>query len=99
VWTRPTPDRDETWVRPSYIPNPQQQPVIQPREEPRPLYAPAPEFKPAETPDKQKEMPEGPKMPGEAGRGADPERRGLKGAGAAAAQRADGRARRRPRCG
>lgn len=65
VWTRPTPDRNEDWVKPSYIPAPQQQPLIQPREEPRPLYSPsAPEFKPAEMPDKQSEMPEGPKMPG-----------------------------------
>ncbi|GBF92835.1 hypothetical protein Rsub_05454 [Raphidocelis subcapitata] len=64
VWTRPTPDRDENWVRPSYVPQPQQQPMIQPREEPRPLYTPStPEFKPAELPDKQSEMPEGPKMP------------------------------------
>lgn len=66
VWTRPTPDRNEDWVKPSYIPPPQQAPVILPREEPRPLYAPAaPEFRPAETPDKQSEMPEAPKMPGE----------------------------------
>jgi hypothetical protein len=65
VWTRPTPDRNEDWVKPSYIPSPQQQPIFQPREEPRPLYTPsAPEFRPAEMPDKEKEMPEGPKMPG-----------------------------------
>jgi hypothetical protein len=65
TWSRPTPDRNEQWVKPSYIPAPNQAPVIQPREEPRPLYSPAPEFKPAENPDKQKEMPEAPKMPGE----------------------------------
>jgi len=66
VWTRPTPDRNEDWIKPSYVPKPQQQPMIQPREEPRPLYSPsAPEFRPAEMPDKQGEMPEGPKMPGE----------------------------------
>ncbi|KIY98659.1 hypothetical protein MNEG_9303 [Monoraphidium neglectum] len=63
VWTRPTPDRNEDWVKPSYIPQPQQQPGFAPREEPRPLYSPAPEFRPAEAPDKQTEMPEGPKMP------------------------------------
>lgn len=68
VWTRPTPDRNEDWVKPSYVPQPQQQPLIQPREEPRPLYSPsAPEFRPAELPDKQTEMPEGPKMPGALG--------------------------------
>lgn len=62
VWTRPTPDRDENWTRPSYVPN---SPVYQPplREEPRPLYSPAPEFKPAEQPDREREMPSGPKMP------------------------------------
>ncbi|KAI8471405.1 MAG: hypothetical protein J3K34DRAFT_417573 [Monoraphidium minutum] len=63
VWTRPTPDRNEEWIKPSYMPKPQQ-PSILPREEPRPLYSPAaPEFRPAEMPDKQSEMPEGPKMP------------------------------------
>jgi hypothetical protein len=72
MWTRPTPDRDESWVKPSYVPPPQQQPIIQPREEPRPLYAPAaPEFRPSEAPDKTTEMPEGPKMPGERGSGDD----------------------------
>lgn len=66
TWTRPTPDRDETWTKPSYVPTPGQSPVIQPyRSDDQPLYTPsAPEFKPAELPEQQKEMPKGPNMPG-----------------------------------
>lgn len=66
TWTRPTPDKDETWTKPSYVPTPGQSPVIQPyREDNQPLYTPsAPEFKPAEMPEQQKEMPKGPNMPG-----------------------------------
>jgi hypothetical protein len=53
-------------VKPSYVPRPETQPVVQPwrQDEDRPLYTPAPEFKPAELPEKTKEMPEGPAMPG-----------------------------------
>lgn len=67
TWTRPTPDRDETWTKPSYVPRPGQSPVVQPYErENQPLYTPsAPEFIPAERPEQQKEMPKGPDMPGE----------------------------------
>jgi hypothetical protein len=67
VWTRPTPDRDEDFTRPSYIPQPGGSPVIQPyRRDDQPLYTPStPEFKPAELPEQQKEMPKGPTMPGE----------------------------------
>lgn len=67
MWTRPTPDKDETWTRPSYVPTPGQSPVITPyRTDDQPLYTPsAPEFKPAEMPEQQKEMPKGPTMPGE----------------------------------
>lgn len=66
TWTRPTPDKDETWTKPSYVPTPGQSPVITPyREDDRPLYTPsAPEFRPAELPEQQKEMPKGPEMPG-----------------------------------
>jgi hypothetical protein len=66
TWTRPTPDRDETWTKPSYVPTPGGSPVIQPyRTDDQPLYTPsAPEFKPAELPEQQKEMPKGPTMPG-----------------------------------
>lgn len=67
MWTRPTPDRNEDWVKPSYVPQPNQQPIIQPwrQDEGKPLYAPSgPEFAPAELPEKTKEMPEGPTMPG-----------------------------------
>eukprot|EP00195_Chlamydomonas_chlamydogama_P004121 CAMPEP_0202920020 /NCGR_PEP_ID=MMETSP1392-20130828/76640_1 /ASSEMBLY_ACC=CAM_ASM_000868 /TAXON_ID=225041 /ORGANISM="Chlamydomonas chlamydogama, Strain SAG 11-48b" /LENGTH=101 /DNA_ID=CAMNT_0049613497 /DNA_START=245 /DNA_END=550 /DNA_ORIENTATION=+ len=66
IWTRPTPDRDADFVKPSYIPSPTTTPLYQPgrREEDRPLYTPAaPEFKPAELPEKAKELPSGPKMP------------------------------------
>eukprot|EP00882_Tetradesmus_deserticola_P019587 GHRQ01021092.1.p1 GENE.GHRQ01021092.1~~GHRQ01021092.1.p1 ORF type:complete len:245 (-),score=27.71 GHRQ01021092.1:347-1081(-) len=66
VWTRPTPDRDEDFTRPSYVPTPGGSPVVQPYREDQPLYAPsAPEFKPAEMPEQQKEMPKGPTMPGD----------------------------------
>jgi hypothetical protein len=66
VWTRPTPDKDEDFTRPSYVPTPGGSPVIQPfRRDDQPLYTPsAPEFKPAELPEQQKEMPKGPTMPG-----------------------------------
>lgn len=65
TWTRPTPDRDENWTKPSYVPTPGQSPVITPyRGDDQPLYTPsAPEFKPAEMPEQQKEMPKGPSMP------------------------------------
>ena len=65
VWTRPTPDKDDDFIKPSYVPT-RQEPFIQPyRREDQPLYSPAgPEFNPAELPEKQKEMPAGPKMPG-----------------------------------
>jgi hypothetical protein len=72
VWTRPTPDRDADFIKPSYVPTrPSQAPAFEPyRREDQPLYAPSrPEFAPAEMPDKAKEMPEGPKMPE---RGPDP---------------------------
>jgi hypothetical protein len=66
VWTRPTPDKDEDFTRPSYVPTPGGSPVIQPyRRDDQPLYTPStPEFKPAELPEQQKEMPKGPTMPG-----------------------------------
>lgn len=66
VWTRPTPDRDEEFTRPSYVPSPGTTPVITPyRRDDQPLYTPGtPEFKPAELPEQQKEMPKGPSMPG-----------------------------------
>lgn len=65
IWTRPTPDRNEDWVKPSYLPRPMEQPAIQPsRREAEPLYAPTPEFRPAELPEQgNKELPAGPKMP------------------------------------
>ena len=64
VWTRPSPNKDEEFIRPSYVPSPSQQPWVTPRrEESGPLYTPPPEFKPAELPDQYKEMPSGPKMP------------------------------------
>uniref|UniRef100_A0A7S3RAH3 Uncharacterized protein n=1 Tax=Dunaliella tertiolecta TaxID=3047 RepID=A0A7S3RAH3_DUNTE len=65
MWTRPTPGRDEDFVKPSYIPRPSTQPMIQPsRREEQPLYSPAgPEFRPAERPEQPKELPEQPKMP------------------------------------
>ncbi|WIA17920.1 hypothetical protein OEZ85_009414 [Tetradesmus obliquus] len=65
VWTRPTPDRDENFTAPSYVPTPGGSPVINPyRQDDQPLYTPsAPEFKPAELPEQQKEMPKGPTMP------------------------------------
>lgn len=65
VWTRPSPDKNDDFIKPSYVPRPSQEPVIQPyRREDAPLYAPTtPEFKPAELPGKPAEMPEAPKMP------------------------------------
>lgn len=66
IWTRPTPDRDADFVKPSYLPTPGTTPLYQPgrREEGTPLYAPQPsEFRPAELPDRAKELPAGPKMP------------------------------------
>ncbi|KAF6263082.1 hypothetical protein COO60DRAFT_1699007 [Scenedesmus sp. NREL 46B-D3] len=64
VWTRPTPDRDEDFTRPSYVPTPGGSPVVQPYRDDQPLYTPSvPEFKPAELPEQQKEMPKGPTMP------------------------------------
>jgi hypothetical protein len=70
TWSRPTPDRDQDWVKPSYVPDRRTQPDLQPLfrpEEPRPLYAPAaPEFAPADRPESpaQYEPKEGmPKMP------------------------------------
>ncbi|KAF5842904.1 hypothetical protein DUNSADRAFT_3931 [Dunaliella salina] len=65
MWTRPTPGRDEDFVKPSYIPRPSTQPIIQPnRREDQPLYSPAgPEFRPAERPEQPAELPEQPKMP------------------------------------
>jgi hypothetical protein len=68
VWTRPTPDKDDDFIKPSYVPTrPSSEPVIQPyRRDDQPLYSPVPsEFRPAELPDKAKEMPDAPKMPGE----------------------------------
>jgi hypothetical protein len=66
TWTRPTPDRDETWTRPSYVPSPGQSPAFTPApREDQPLYAPSrPEFQPAERPEQGKELPKGPDMPG-----------------------------------
>ncbi len=62
VWTRPTPDRDTDWVKPSYIPTPVAPDF--PSRTDRPIYAPVtPEFRPAELPETPKEMPTGPKMP------------------------------------
>jgi len=71
VWTRPTPDKDDDFIKPSYVPTRPQEPFIQPyRREDQPLYSPSgPEFSPSELPEKQKEMPAGPKMPE---RGPDP---------------------------
>eukprot|EP00798_Chlamydomonas_sp_ICE-L_P009991 gene9991-7872_t len=66
TWSRPSPSRDEEWIKPSYIPGPSTTPMYEPRrnnDEARPLYNPTPEFRPAELPDRNKEMPEGPKMP------------------------------------
>jgi hypothetical protein len=65
VWTRPTPDKNEDWTKPSYIPTPGQSPVVQPyRRDDQPLYTPsAPEFTPAERPEQAPEMPKGPNMP------------------------------------
>lgn len=67
VWTRPTPDKNEDWTRPSYIPTPGQSPVVQPyRRDDQPLYTPStPEFIPAERPEQAPEMPKGPNMPGQ----------------------------------
>ncbi|GLC40920.1 hypothetical protein PLESTB_000966700 [Pleodorina starrii] len=63
VWTRPTPDRDADFVKPSYIPRPVE-PSIQPSREDRPIYAPVtPEFRPAELPETPKELPSAPKLP------------------------------------
>ncbi|GLI70305.1 hypothetical protein VaNZ11_015255 [Volvox africanus] len=63
VWTRPTPDRDADFVKPSYIPQPVQ-PSFTPSREDRPLYAPiSPEFRPAELPETPKELPNAPKLP------------------------------------
>ncbi|KAG2502067.1 hypothetical protein HYH03_000561 [Edaphochlamys debaryana] len=62
VWTRPTPDRDADFVRPSYIPQPVQ-PSINPGRE-QPIYAPVtPEFRPAELPENPKELPTAPRLP------------------------------------
>lgn len=66
------PDRDQDFIKPSYVPQPSQTPEMQPyrQREEGPLYAPsAPEFTPAERPDNTPEMPAGPKMPE---RGPDP---------------------------
>eukprot|EP00879_Flechtneria_rotunda_P000570 GHRR01000677.1.p1 GENE.GHRR01000677.1~~GHRR01000677.1.p1 ORF type:complete len:132 (+),score=28.49 GHRR01000677.1:283-678(+) len=65
VWTRPTPDKDENFTKPAYIPTPSQSPVVQPYwGDDRPLYAPTPnEFQQAEAPEQEKEMPKGPNMP------------------------------------
>lgn len=50
VWTRPTPDRDADFIKPSYIPTPIQ-PSITPGRQDSPIYAPVtPEFRPAELP-------------------------------------------------
>lgn len=67
TWSRPTPDRNEEWTKPSYIPQPGQSPVVQPsRRDDQPLYAPsAPEFTPAERPEQGPEMPKGPTLPGQ----------------------------------
>ncbi|EFJ52863.1 hypothetical protein VOLCADRAFT_102817 [Volvox carteri f. nagariensis] len=63
VWTRPTPDRDADFVKPSYIPQPVQ-PSVTPSREDRPIYAPiTPEFRPAELPETPKELPSAPKLP------------------------------------
>lgn len=63
MWTRPTPDRDADWIKPSYVPQPVQ-PSITPGREQGPLYAPTtPEFRPAELPEQTKELPSGPKLP------------------------------------
>eukprot|EP00877_Chromochloris_zofingiensis_P005598 jgi/Chrzof1/15039/Cz09g24260.t1 len=64
TWTPPRPDKDADFIKPSYVPSPQE-PFIQPyRTDPQPLYAPsAPEFAPPDTPDQNREMPEAPKMP------------------------------------
>ncbi|PNH04880.1 hypothetical protein TSOC_008908 [Tetrabaena socialis] len=62
VWTRPTPDRDQEWIKPSYVPQPLQ-PSINPGRE-SPIYAPVtPEFRPAELPETPKELPNSPKLP------------------------------------
>ncbi len=63
VWSRPQQDRDNDFVKPSYIPTPYQAPV-NPGREGAPLYAPSmPEFSPGERPDQSPELPAGPKMP------------------------------------
>lgn len=70
TWSRPTPDRDQDWIKPSYVPGPRTQPDVPTfrPDEPRPLYAPpAPEFQPAERPESPaftpKEMPKMPDRP------------------------------------
>lgn len=41
MWTRPTPDRDADFIKPSYVPGPSQTPMVQPgRRESSPIYAP-----------------------------------------------------------
>lgn len=61
TWSRPTPDRDADFVKPSYVPL--QTPIYEPRREEQTIYAPIPEFKPSELPGKPGELPSGPKMP------------------------------------
>ncbi|PNW82094.1 hypothetical protein CHLRE_06g273550v5 [Chlamydomonas reinhardtii] len=63
VWTRPTPDRDADFIKPSYIPTPIQ-PSITPGRQDSPIYAPVtPEFRPAELPETPKELPNAPRLP------------------------------------
>ncbi|KAJ9534299.1 hypothetical protein QJQ45_007035 [Haematococcus lacustris] len=65
TWSRPMPDRDADFVRPSYVPGPSTYPEMDPRrqQEVQPLYRPPPEFKPAELPEKSADLPSGPTMP------------------------------------
>lgn len=66
TWSRPQVDRDNDFIKPSFVPKPFTTPLYQPdREEGKPLYSPPPEMprRQSEVPDKSKELPEGPKMP------------------------------------
>uniref|UniRef100_A0A7R9Z5H1 Uncharacterized protein n=1 Tax=Chlamydomonas euryale TaxID=1486919 RepID=A0A7R9Z5H1_9CHLO len=67
VWSRPEQDRDNDFVKPSYVPKPFTTPIYQPErgDEAKPLYKPPPsEFRPSEKPERgNKELADPPKMP------------------------------------
>lgn len=107
TWSRPTPDRDQDWIKPSYVPGPRTQPdfpTFRP-DEPRPLYAPAaPEFSPAKerpespafSPKEMPKMPERPRDPIPAGNPGGKERPPGEGESESAPQREEPAAPRPP---